>query len=133
MSRINLLIIALIFIGVVGYLIVSGLKETTVYYYTVAEVLNGHYNKDASGIRISGIVVKNSVVKGNDDLTLDFKVGNASEKQAIQVHYRGVIPDNFKEGMPVVVEGQFLPDKKEFNATTILLKCPSKYEKQVKE
>jgi cytochrome c-type biogenesis protein CcmE len=40
------------------------------------------------------------------------------------------VPDNFKEGMAVVVEGKLRPGEKVFDANTILLKCPSKYEKE---
>jgi len=48
--------------------------------------------------------------------------------RAVPVSYAGLIPDTFKDDAEVVVEGVCNPDDPSFNATTLLAKCPSKYE-----
>ncbi|MCA2992837.1 cytochrome c maturation protein CcmE, partial [Gemmatimonas sp.] len=43
------------------------------------------------------------------------------------VHYRGVAPDTFTDGVDIVVEGR-LDANGVFQATTLLAKCASRYE-----
>jgi cytochrome c-type biogenesis protein CcmE len=43
------------------------------------------------------------------------------------VDYRGILPDTFQEGAEVIVEGSLRPAA--FSATSLITKCPSKYEK----
>ena len=45
----------------------------------------------------------------------------------LPVDYHGIIPDTFVDDADVVVEGS-LADGGDFHATTLLAKCPSKYE-----
>ena len=49
------------------------------------------------------------------------------EKGTLDVDYRGVVPDSFKPGGEVIVEGKYNKDGK-FLATAIMPKCASKYE-----
>ncbi|HOT00647.1 MAG TPA: cytochrome c maturation protein CcmE [Acidobacteriota bacterium] len=129
MAKLKLILIVVLFVGVVGYLIYSGLQETTVYYHTVDEVLAGQAHDGGRGVRVTGTVVPGSVRRAADELAMDFQIADQVGRPALTVHYQGVIPDNFKEGMAVVVEGDLKPGRREFDAATILLKCPSKYEK----
>jgi cytochrome c-type biogenesis protein CcmE len=48
------------------------------------------------------------------------------EKAAIAVDYKGVVPDSFKPGREVVIEGTYAGDGR-FKAITIMPKCASKY------
>ena len=45
---------------------------------------------------------------------------------SLPVTYQGTVPDAFKEGIEVVVEGKY--NNGTFWASNILTKCPSKYE-----
>ena len=45
------------------------------------------------------------------------------------VVYTGLIPDTFKDGSEVVVEGTYAPNAT-FTAHTLFAKCPSKYESE---
>jgi cytochrome c-type biogenesis protein CcmE len=45
---------------------------------------------------------------------------------AVEVHYRGLLPDMFAEGRDVVVEGP-QSDGPVFEASSVLTSCPSKY------
>lgn len=133
MAKLKLALAVLVFSGVVGYLIVSGMQETTVYYYTVEEVLAGKIEQPDRGIRLAGNVVAGSVKNGPGETRTDFMLAGQSGPETIHVQYQGLLPDNFKEGMPVVVEGLYKPASHEFTANSILLKCPSKYEKAVQK
>lgn len=129
MAKAKLWVIGAVFLGVVAFLIFSGLKETTVYYYTVDEVLSGKYKAGLAFFRISGTVQQGSVKRESDSLSMEFKMADQEGGQAITVRFRGMVPDNFKEGMQVVAEGEYTEAKRSFEAGNLLLKCPSKYEK----
>ena len=57
---------------------------------------------------------------------MDSEPGDASAK-SIPVVYAGTVPDIFREGIQVVVEGKMGSDGT-FEAETLLAKCPSKYQ-----
>jgi cytochrome c-type biogenesis protein CcmE len=72
-------------------------------------------------------VVPESVRAETDKLTLEFTITEGND--SIPVVYHGVTPDTFRAGSDVVVEGQ-LDSQGVFQASSILTKCPSKYEPQ---
>ena len=59
-----------------------------------------------------------------DGFSVHFRVTDL--KNALPVTYRGVLPDLFREGQGVVVEGGLQPDGS-FLATTVLAKHDEKY------
>lgn len=94
------------------------------YYYTVGEFLKQKNSISSKAVRISGQVAADSVEQKPASLETKFKVTDGAE--SLPVAYRGVVPDNFKAGADVVVEGQ-LDTAGIFQARSILTKCPSKY------
>lgn len=118
--------------GVVGYLMVTGMKDSMTYYLTPAELaqrvrVNPAFAEDA-GVRVGGRVVPGTVRFDQRTLDLRFTVVDiAGGKATFPVHYNGPLPDTFKEGRDVVVEGRYRPGG-EFEATTVLTKCGSRYE-----
>ncbi len=115
-------------VGVVVYLMTVGLSQHSIYYVEVSELLENPSKFDAKGTRLSGDVVENSVVKDvMDKKLLQFSI--ADQKGAsMAVEYKGVVPDAFEEGVTVILEGNYDPMKKVFHASTLMAKCPSKYE-----
>lgn len=104
----------------VGYLIYSASGGTSEYYITVSE-LRSH---TTSGyVRVAG-VVQDDVKKSNGGLHVSFteKDGTAS----MPVDYAGTLPDIFRPGITVVVEGKLGADGV-FHARTLLAKCPSRF------
>lgn len=122
---------ALVLVGVVGYLAVTGMKDSMMYYYTPDE-LAAKVTADPS-VRELGAKVGGRVVPGTvkfDPATLDLRftvVDIASGRTTFPVHYNGPLPDTFEEGRDVVVEGK-LGENGTFQATTVLTKCGSRYE-----
>jgi cytochrome c-type biogenesis protein CcmE len=58
-------------------------------------------------------------------LKLSFRIKDG--ESSLQVDYQGVVPDSFKPGNEVIVEGKYTAEGL-FRATTIMPTCPSKYE-----
>ncbi|MBW3571020.1 MAG: cytochrome c maturation protein CcmE [Gemmatimonadetes bacterium] len=122
---------ALVLVGVVGYLAVTGMKDSMMYYYTPDE-LAAKVTADPSarqlGAKVGGRVVPGSVRFDARTLDLRFEVVDiASGRTRFPVHYNGPLPDTFEEGRDVVVEGR-LAESGTFEATTVLTKCGSRYE-----
>jgi cytochrome c-type biogenesis protein CcmE len=93
-----------------------------VYYYTVAEVQSQLSSLQSRGIRISGKAA------GIETQGRECRFRVVGEQESLAVVYQGLLPDTFKEGSEVVIEGRWDPARQHFEATTILAKCPSKYE-----
>lgn len=122
---------ALAMVAVVGYLMVTGMKDSMVYYYTPDELL-AKSSADASmhevGVKVGGRVVPGTVRFEQRSLDLRFDVVDiATGKGRFPVHYQGPLPDTFKEGRDVVVEGRYT-EAGTFEAATVLTKCASRYD-----
>lgn len=95
-----------------------------VYYVTVPEFL-AQGGSTASNVRVNGKVVAGSIERLPTGQDVTFTM--AGDGAEIRVAYHGIIPDTFVDGADVVVEGGLRPDGM-FEASTLLAKCPSKYE-----
>jgi cytochrome c-type biogenesis protein CcmE len=76
-------------------------------------------------VRVAGIIVEESIVWRVRDLVLEFEISDQSGR--LPVTYHGSRPDMFRDGAEVVAEGLYT-GRGIFEAETLLLKCPSKYE-----
>ena len=115
-----------VIIASMGFLLISGFDQDTMTYYTTVKELkakgNDAYN---NGYRVSGTVEMGSLKKSADQLVARFVINE--EGETLQVEYRGIVPDTFKEGGDVLLEGRFRSDQV-FYATNIMTKCASKYD-----
>lgn len=65
---------------------------------------------------------------------LYFTLQEPESKDTIRVRYKGLKPANFEDAISIVAIGQYDESKKEFEASKLLVKCPSKYQgAEVKE
>jgi cytochrome c-type biogenesis protein CcmE len=74
-------------------------------------------------IRLGGLVVQGSLVKGTDG-SVRFSVTDGAA--SVPVSYRGILPDLFREGQGVVTEGVLERDGA-FSADTVLAKHDENY------
>ena len=119
----RLIIGSVIVLAILAYMIYAGMKGAALYYMTVGELVangNGVYEK---GMRVSGDVEPGSVRWNAETLQLRFVMTDGTER--VDVAYQGGLPDTFREGSPVVVEGTYTGGT--FQATVLLAKCPSRY------
>jgi cytochrome c-type biogenesis protein CcmE len=71
------------------------------------------------------LIQEGSIAYDSANLLLTFQISD--ETGTLPVIYKGVRPDMFQEGAEAVVEGHYETDGR-FKATSLMLKCPSKYE-----
>lgn len=107
----------------VGYLIYSASGGSTEYYITVSEL---RAQAPAGDVRVAG-VVQDDVMKSDGGLHVSFT--ETDKTASMPVEYTGTLPDIFKPGITVVVEGKLGSDGV-FHARTLLAKCPSRFSTQ---
>ncbi|MCC6765796.1 MAG: cytochrome c maturation protein CcmE [Deltaproteobacteria bacterium] len=118
---------ASIIVAAVAYLVYTGIRETSVYYLTIDELLSRREAVAGEGLRVAGRVGTKSVQWNPATLDLKFRLANFEDSDGVPVAYTGVLPDMFAEGRDVIVEGTYARDGS-FHARTLLTACPSKYE-----
>ncbi|MDO9632209.1 MAG: cytochrome c maturation protein CcmE, partial [Humidesulfovibrio sp.] len=119
-----------LFLAGVGYLVASGVTKDSVYFLNVGEALT----TDASQLkqaRLFGNVAAEDIefVKPGPGVSFVLLDKEAPGK-TLRVRYRGAVPDTFKAGSEVIVEGGMDAASGVFQASTLITKCPSKYQKQ---
>lgn len=111
-------------LGAVIYLVIANTQANAVYYMTVSE-LKSCTICTTQAVRVAGVVQAGSVV--NDDAYQQMRFTIADGSQSLQVVYSGIVPDIFRPGITVVVEGLYVGHGP-FQAQTLLAKCPSKFQ-----
>lgn len=120
----KIIVAVAVFVLVGAYLAYSGARSSMAYYLTVGELLDRSGSLANSDIRLSGKVASDGLEWDQVSGRLQFQVTDGT--RALPVTYRGVVPDAFKPGADVVVEGQY--DGRAFTAERLFAKCPSKFE-----
>ncbi|MFC2003918.1 cytochrome c maturation protein CcmE [Chloroflexota bacterium] len=113
----------IVFIAV-GYLGFMGFQSSATYYYTVSELMKQGSSIYGQNVRVNGWVSPGSVEQEPSSLILRFTVTEG--EKSLPVVYHGVVPDAFKVGSEVVVEG-YLNSDGVLQSEAIMTKCPSKY------
>ena len=116
----------LVILAAVIYLVYANTQATAAYYMTVSE-LRHCTNCIAQSVRVAGIVQKGSVIRNDAQQQISFSIADGSGSQPLSVIYSGVVPDIFAPGIQVVVEGHYR-GQGQFQAQTLLAKCPSKFQ-----
>jgi len=119
--RIQLIILAFVFLGAATGLVGYGLRDGISYFRSPSQVAAAPPGPNET-FRIGGLVEKGSLVRG-EGKTITFRVtdGGAS----VQARYTGIPPDLFKEGKGVVATGHLVNNT--FQATEILAKHDENY------
>lgn len=125
------LIGGVLLLAVVVGLIVYSTFSTAAYYMTVSEVNQDAAKMVGQRVRVSGQVVANSEDWNPQEVTLRFAIHDETGAQLPVVFY-GPRPDNFLRAAEAIAEGTLLADGS-FQADTLLLKCPSRYEEEPEE
>lgn len=130
-ARSKFLLGGLLVLGTSSFLMASSVKETAQFFLTPSE-LAAKVSDDPSfvkvGVKVGAKVVNGTIDRAPDGRSVRFQMTDSTT--TYNVHYKGVIPDTFTEGVDVVVEGRLSADGTTFEATTLLAKCASRYENE---
>ena len=129
------LIGALVIVAGVAGLIISGVKETGVYFLTPTELVTKTQSDPTFhdvGLKVGAHVVPGSVKRDPGGRTIDFRISDGAHE--FPVTYTGLVPDTFTDAsnIEVIVEGKYGRDGV-FHATEVLAKCGSRYEAEIQK
>jgi cytochrome c-type biogenesis protein CcmE len=121
----RLILLTLAAAALVGAVLLAmwGLRDRAAYFVTPSDIAAGKVTPDRA-MRLGGMVVKGSLTRDPDGLTVRFTVSDL--KAETPVVYRDILPDLFREGSGVVAEGRIEPNGL-FVADKILAKHDERY------
>ncbi len=99
------------------------LKQNISLFYTPTQIAAGE-PPEGQMIRMGGLVVLDSVNHDTESLKVNFAVTDNNE--AVIVYYEGILPDLFREGQGIVVQGR-LDKNGDMQATQVLAKHDENY------
>ena len=107
------------FCFIVGIILII-LQDNILFFYTPSEILQKNLKQNEK-VRLGGLVEENSVVRNN--IKINFTITDL--KKNIEVSYEGILPDLFKEGQGVIVNGYLKNNI--FEASEVLAKHDENY------
>ena len=114
-----------IVLAAVIYLLVLLIGNSTSYYLNVSEFYERIEEINDSRVRVAGTVLADSVVWNEVDVELSFTITEGG--WSLPVVYDGARPSGFRDDASILVEGKY-SSSGFFQASTLILKCSSKYE-----
>lgn len=119
------ILVALVVLFLQGFSATGGLGQ----YLTIQEALSQYQQDNKKFLQIEGEVVSSTIKYDPKQPLLQFQITDGTNN--IEVVLNDIMPDNFDSGYPVIVEGRFNQDMN-LAADRLMVKCPSKYEEEVK-
>jgi len=122
--RLTVVFLGGLLLATASALVLTAFEDSIVFFHTPTDIATKKDLQSDRRLRLGGIVKEKSWSKKSDGLTHDFVVTDLTHE--IRVAYKGIIPDLFREGQGVVVEGRLLPDGN-FRADEVLAKHDENY------
>jgi cytochrome c-type biogenesis protein CcmE len=152
-GRGKLLVGGLLIVAAVIYLIVSSTQSTAQYYLTIEELLTRGESFRDRDIKVSGVVVGDSIQYDAKSLELRFTIVNVPgdldeieragglaqvlhravndpSEPRLDVLHIGPMPDLLRHEAQAILTGRMGSDGV-FQAEELLLKCPTRYEEEI--
>lgn len=152
-KNVKLIIGVVVIAAALLYLVISSTLSQSQYFMTVEELKVGQAELVGKNIRMSGVVLGDTISYDPQTLDLSFEVAqipgdhelikemggmsvvlaqaaNDPTLPKILVHYNGPRPDLLKDEAQAIMTGA-LDESGVFQVSELLLKCPSKYEAEL--
>jgi cytochrome c-type biogenesis protein CcmE len=120
-KRLTFVVIGAVIVAAAAALILSALDESVAYFRSPSDIVRDP-GLTARRLRLGGLVEDGSVERGAGT-AVRFRVTDL--EHAVSVRYQGVLPDLFREGQGVVVEGRI--EDGVFMADSVLAKHDETY------
>ena len=122
-KRLTFVFLGGVILAIAASLMLFAFKDNIVFFLSPTEIIQKSQSNEISSnqrLRIGGLVEKGSVNKGTINR---FKVTDL--KTSINVEFKGILPDLFREGQGIVAEGQYI--NAVFVASEVLAKHDETY------
>jgi cytochrome c-type biogenesis protein CcmE len=100
--RLVVVLAGLVLLGGAAAIVLSVLGDNLVFFYSPTDLITKHV-PDGRRLRVGGLVADGSVHRAADGKSVTFDVTDKAHEVAVT--YTGALPDLFREGQGVVVEG----------------------------
>ena len=121
-QRLYTLLLAMLGLATATALTLTAFQDNIVFFYSPTDLAAKPPGNRI--VRIGGLVEAGSVARAADSPEVSFRV--TDNVQSIDVHYRGILPDLFREGQGVVAQGSLRSDGV-FEAREVLAKHDENY------
>ena len=122
--RMSIVLAGLATLGIAAALVLTAFEDSVVYFHSPTDIATKTDIRKDRRLRLGGLVKQGSWHKASDGLTHKFFVTDTAHD--IRVAYKGIMPDLFREGQGVVMEGRLQPDGS-FRADEVLAKHDENY------
>ena len=122
-QRLLLVITVLVLLGGATGLVMLALSDSVAFFVTPTDIATEQVAADKR-FRLGGLVVPGSVDRSAPDGTIGFALTDQAHE--VQVRYRGLLPDLFREGQGIVAQGH-LDGAGVFEASEVLAKHDESY------
>ena len=96
--------LVLLTVGLASFFILKSFQDNLLYYLTPSEAIAGKAPEDRE-FRIGGLVLTGSFYRQTGSLTSQFILTDGAA--SIEVSYKGILPDLFREGQGIIAKGRF--------------------------
>ena len=103
--RLYVVLLGLSTLTLAASLVLTAFEDNIVFFYSPTDLATKKPPPDQR-IRIGGIVVVNSVTRKADGVTMEFRLTDIDN--SVNVSYRGILPDLFREGQGIVASGKLV-------------------------
>lgn len=125
MKKKRFIIVGVIALAALVYIVITAFQHGTTRYYTVSTIFQQSTSVADETVRVTGVLSAITQAAGSGNTRWQFVLSEGGKD--LSVVYQGIVPDAFKTGNQLMVEGRLDPAGV-FQAQTIITKCPSKYE-----
>jgi len=122
-QRLFILLFILGGVGLTVGLSLFALQENINLFYTPTQIAEGEAPANTL-IRGGGMVVEGSVKRDVNSLKIEFQITDYAQK--VTVFYEGILPDLFREGQGIVIQGR-LNQRNQLLAVEVLAKHDENY------
>jgi len=122
-KKFTFIVFAVVGLSGATLLALNAFQSNIVFFFSPTQIQAGEAPQNKT-FRLGGMVKVNSVERNPDGLNVRFAVTDLAKD--ITVTYKGILPDLFREGQGVVVEGKLQGDEI-FYADQVLAKHDEKY------
>lgn len=121
--KMGMIVFVLCVIAICTGLILYALSQNINLFYTPTQIASGQVPR-LQAMHVGGMVEKGSIVRDPNGLDVQFKITDFETR--VTVFYTGILPDLFRDGQGVVVEGAVI-DAQHVRATRVLAKHDANY------
>jgi cytochrome c-type biogenesis protein CcmE len=122
-KRFAMIAVGVAALGIAATLVLNAFQQNLVFFFTPSQIAANEAPQGRT-FRVGGMVETGSVKRQADGVTVHFAVTDTAK--TIQVVYRGLLPDLFREGKGVVTQGRLSADGV-FQASEVLAKHDENY------